>query len=101
MFEDVYQQYRALVSRDAIAGLSDGQASLFPHAAGAQVLVLVGSRAQPVSLEQARPAIEQFLANERRRRIAEDEVRALRAAARVEWLGRFAASGAAASAPPR
>lgn len=90
-----------LAQLDTIARLSDGQASLFPHAAGAQVLVLVGSRPQPVTLEQARPAIELFLANERRRRLAEDEVRALRAAARVERLGRFAATGAAASAPPK
>lgn len=87
-----------LAQLDAISRLTDGQASLFPHAGGAQVLVLVGSRSQPVSLDQARPAIELFLANERRRKRGEDEVRRLRAETSVEWLGRFAPGGASAAA---
>ena len=34
-----------------------------------EVIVLAGSRAQPVTLEQATPAIEQYLLNERKREI--------------------------------
>jgi hypothetical protein len=70
-----------------------------------QVVVLAGSRSQPVSAEQAGPVIEQYLLGERRRKLVEDDLRALRAAARIEYVGRYAelaasAPVAAASAPP-
>lgn len=87
-----------LASLDAFAGMKDGQALLVPSATGAQVVVLAGSRTQPVTLEQARPAIEQFLLNERRRKLVEDDLKALRAGARIDYVGAFA-GGAAASAP--
>ena len=86
-----------LKSLDAIARMQDGQAALIPTPTGAQVLVLAGSRSQPVSEEQARPAIEQFLLNERRRKLVEEDIKALRAAATIQYMGKFAE--AAASAP--
>lgn len=75
---------------ETLSKMSDGQATLLQTGSGAQVVVLVGSRSQPVSEEQARPAIEQFLLNERKRKLVQDEVKALRAAARIEYLGKFA-----------
>jgi hypothetical protein len=54
------------------------------------VVVLAGSRSQPVSEEQAKPAIEQYLLNERKRKRIEDDIKALRAAAKIEYLGKFA-----------
>lgn len=84
-----------LSSLDALARMQDGQALVLPTPTGAQVVVLAGSRMQPVSEEQARPAIEQFLLNERRRKLLEDELRSLREAARIERLGRFAPEAAA------
>jgi EpsD family peptidyl-prolyl cis-trans isomerase len=86
-----------LNSLDAFARMKDGQAMVVPAATGIQVVLLAGSRSQPVSLEQARPAIEQFLLNDRKRKLAEDEMKALRAAAKIEYIGKFAE--AAASAP--
>jgi EpsD family peptidyl-prolyl cis-trans isomerase len=82
---------------EAVARLQDGQALLIPTPQGAQAVVLAGSRTQPVSEEQARPAIEQFLLNERRRKLVEEDLKTLRGAATIEYLGRFApaASGAA------
>ena len=71
--------------------------------AGVQVIVLVGSRPQPIAEEQARPLIEQQLLAERRRKAVEDDLKALRAAATVEYLGPFAGgnrTGAAASDVP-
>ena len=68
-----------------------------PTPTGAQVVVLAGSRSQPVSEEQARPAIEQYLLNERKRKLVEDDLKAMRAAAKIEYVGKFAE--AAASAP--
>jgi hypothetical protein len=77
--------------------MKDSQAVVVPAANGVQVVVLAGSRSQPVTEEQARPAIEQFLLNERKRKLVEDDIKALRAAAKIEYVGKFAE--AAASAP--
>lgn len=89
-----------LNSLDALAKMKDGQAIIVPTPTGAQVVVLAGSRMQPVSEEQARPAIEQFLLNERRRKLVEDDVKALRAAAKIEYVGKFAEGAPAAGAAP-
>lgn len=90
-----------LASLDAFAKMQDGQALLNQGPNGVQVVVLAGSRSQPVSEEQARPAIEQFLLNDRKRKLIEDDVKKMRADAKVEYVGKFAegAPGAAASAP--
>lgn len=85
----------------AIARLGDGQALLLPTPAGATVVVRAGSREQPVTLEQARQAIEQQILAERRRKLAEEDLKALRASAKIEYAGRFApAASAAAGAAP-
>lgn len=89
-----------LNSLDALSKMKDGQAMVVPTPTGAQVVVLAGSRTQPVSEEQARPAIEQFLLNERRRKLVDEDLKAMRAAAKIEYVGKFAqAAGGAASAP--
>lgn len=90
-----------LNSLDAFARMKDGQAALVPATNGVQVVVLAGSRSQPVSEEQARPAIETYLLNERKRKLIEDDRKALRGAAKVEYVGKFAdGAGAAATAEP-
>jgi EpsD family peptidyl-prolyl cis-trans isomerase len=86
-----------LSSLGTFAAMKDGQALLNTTPTGAQVIVLAGSRAQPVSLEQATPAIEQFLLNERKRDILAKDVKAMRDAATIEYVGKYAE--AAASAP--
>jgi EpsD family peptidyl-prolyl cis-trans isomerase len=87
-----------LTSVDTFAKMKDGQAMMVPSATGAQVIVIAGSRMQPVSEEQARPAIEQFILNERKRKLIEDDVKAMRAGAKIVYVGKFAEG--AASAPP-
>jgi len=87
-----------LSNLDTFARMKDGQAMMVPAANGVQVVVLAGSRSQPVSEEQARPAIEQFILNERKRKLVEEDVKALRAAARVEYVGKFAEKAASAPA---
>jgi EpsD family peptidyl-prolyl cis-trans isomerase len=93
-----------LNSLDALSKMKDGQAIVVPTPTGMQVVVLAGSRMQPVSEEQARPAIEQFLVNERRRKLVEDDVKAMRTAAKIEYMGKFAeaapSAGSAAAAKP-
>ena len=83
---------------DAMSKMKDGQAVVVPAANGMQVVVLAGSRSQPVTEEQARPAIEQFLLNERKRKLVEDDIKALRAAAKIEYVGKFAEGAASAPA---
>jgi len=83
---------------DAMAGMKDGQAMVVPAPNGVQVVVLAGSRLQPATEEQARPAIEQFLLNERKRKLVEDDVKGLRAAAKIEFVGKFAEGAASAPA---
>jgi len=86
-----------LATVGTFAQLKDGQAMLSQTPTGAQVIVLVASRSQPVDEERAKPAIEQFLVNERKRKIIADDLKALRAAAKVQYMGKFAEG--AASAP--
>ena len=83
---------------DTFAKMKDGQAMLVPSANGAQVIVLAGSKSEPVDEARAKPAIEQFLLNEAKRKLIEGDVKNLRAAAKVEYVGKFAEGGAAAAA---
>jgi EpsD family peptidyl-prolyl cis-trans isomerase len=87
-----------LNSLDAFAKMKDGQAALVPAPNGVQVVVVAGSRLQPVTEEQAKPAIEQFILNERKRKLIEDDVKALRTAAKISYVGKFAEPAASAPA---
>lgn len=87
-----------LASLDNFARLQDGQAVLQPSPTGAQVIVLANSRSQPVKLEQATPAIEQFLLNDRKRKLVEDNVKQMRSGASIEYVGKFAEGAASAPA---
>jgi EpsD family peptidyl-prolyl cis-trans isomerase len=87
-----------LNSLDAFSRMKDGQAAVVPAANGVQVVVLAGSRSQPVSEEQARPAIENYLINERKRKLIEDDRKALRTSAKVEYVGKFGEGAPGASA---
>ena len=82
---------------DAFAKLKDGQAALVPTPTGAQVIVLAGSRLEPVDEAHARPAIEQFLIADAKRKRVEADLKALRTAAKIEYTA--AASAPAATAP--
>ncbi|MET0335140.1 MAG: EpsD family peptidyl-prolyl cis-trans isomerase [Rhizobacter sp.] len=73
----------------AFSRMKDGQTTVVAMAGGLQALTLIDSRPQPVSEEQARPMIEQFLLNERRQKAIEHDLAALRAAAKIEYVGDF------------
>lgn len=87
-----------LASLKTFAQMQDGQALMNPTPNGAAVVVLAGSRQQPVSEEQARPAIEQFLLNERKRKLLDDDRKAMRAAAVIQYVGKFGEGAASAPA---
>jgi EpsD family peptidyl-prolyl cis-trans isomerase len=84
-----------LASVDQFGKMKDGQAIFNVRPGGAQIINLAASRPQPVTLEQATPAIVQFLLNERKRKLVADDMQALRAAAKIEYAGDFAADAVA------
>ena len=92
---------------DSFAGMKDGQAMLNAIPNGAQVFIIVGSRSQPLDEAHAATAIENFLMAERRRKIVDDDLKALRGAARIQYLGDYAkdagqpAEGKAEAAPAK
>jgi len=88
-----------LGSLDSFASMKDGQSLLNTSPSGVQVVTMVSSRSQPLDETQAFPAIEQFLLNERKRRIVEEDLKALRATAKIQYLGDYA-KGAASGAEP-
>lgn len=89
-----------LSALDRIASLKDGDSVLSQSPNGLQVLFLVGSRSQPVSEEQAKPAIEQFLTNQRKAELVQKDMKALRDVAKVEYVGKFAEGAPGAASAP-
>ncbi|OGB03819.1 MAG: peptidyl-prolyl cis-trans isomerase, EpsD family [Burkholderiales bacterium RIFCSPLOWO2_12_FULL_64_99] len=93
---------------DPLSKVSDGEALYITGNDGFKALLVVASRSQPVAFEQAKPAIEQYLTAERRREFALKEMKGLREAAKVEYLGKFvnkptagvAATSSASDVPP-
>lgn len=82
-----------------LAAMKDGQMTLQPTPSGANVVVLVSSKQQPVDAERASRAIEQFLLNERKRKVVSDDLKALRASAKIEYVGKFADAAPALETP--
>lgn len=84
---------------DALAAMRDGQSLVKEGPGGLQVVSLLASRAEPVSEERATPAIEQFLWNERKRELLEKDREQLRAAAHIEYVGKFDKNATSAGTP--
>lgn len=85
---------------DEFSKLKDGQAMLVPNATGAQVYMVVASRNEPIDEVRARGAIEQFLLNDAKRRLAESEIKSMRTAASIQYVGKFAEPAASAPVSP-
>jgi len=82
-----------------LAKMPDGQAMVVNAPDGLMVVVLADSQVQPVTLEQAKPAITRLLQAEARQKAAKAELDALKAAAKIEYVGEFADAGKEAAAP--
>ncbi len=85
-----------LASLDRISQMKDGQSMFSVVPGGVSVLYLAGSRSQPVDEQRAVPAIEQFLLNSRKRKLVEDDLKALRGGSKIEYVGTYAADAAKA-----
>lgn len=87
---------------DPLSKVKDGEALYVTAPDGFKAILVIATKSQPVAFEQAKPAIEQFLTVDRRREFTQKEIKNLRAAAKIEYIGKFAekpASGASASTP--
>lgn len=74
-----------------IAQLKPGRILVFPAGKNRlSAIEVLASQAQPVDDKKAAPAIEQFLANRKREELAINEVKRLRDAAKVEYVGDYA-----------
>ena len=87
-----------LANLDSFARMKDGQAIVSVVPPGLQVVVLAGSRTQPVAEDQARQAIDQYITNDRKRKLMEDDIKAMRAAAKISYLGKYSEGAASAAA---
>jgi len=73
--------------------LKDGQAITIAAPDALNILILVGSQSQPLSQEQAKPMIERYLDNAKKRELAAAELKRLKETAKVEYLGEYAEAG--------
>lgn len=82
-----------------LAQMPDGQAIIVNAPDGLLVIVLADSQTQPVTLEQTKPAIVRMLQAQVRQKSAKAELDALKATAKIEYLGEFADAGKQDVAP--
>jgi EpsD family peptidyl-prolyl cis-trans isomerase len=88
-----------LNSLAAFAKMTDGETIIHTKPNGLQVIALVSSRKEPVELSRVKPVIEQFLMNDHKSRIIGDDLKALRMAAAIRYVGSF--GGAAEGVAPQ
>ena len=81
---------------EKVAAMKEGQSIVVPSQSGVSALTLVSAASAPKTLADARPAIEQFLANQGRREVIMNLQKTVRDGAKVEYQGRFAALATAA-----
>lgn len=75
--------------------LKDGEQLTVQAGNTLNILLITGSQSQPVSEEQARPMVERFLLNARKRELVAGELDRLRAQAKIAYLGDYAAAARA------
>ena len=81
-----------------LAKMPDGQAMVVNTPDGLMVIVLADSQMQPVTLEQSKPAIARLLQTQAQQKAAKAELDALKAAAKIEYMGEFVDAGKEADA---
>ena len=73
--------------------MKDGQAMTFAAPGALNILVLAGSQSQPMTQAQAKPVIERFLSNAKKRDAAEAALKKLKETAKIEYLGEYVEAG--------
>jgi EpsD family peptidyl-prolyl cis-trans isomerase len=84
-----------------IAQLKPGSVLVYPGPNNrASALEVLASESQPVDEKKATPVIEQYLSNRKREELATAEVKRLRDAAKIEYVGDFAKYASDSSTTP-
>lgn len=81
--------------------MKEGQIGVIPTKEAVLIVQLAASKTVPVDEKGATPFIEQFLLNKLRAETVDKEVKALRAKAKVEYMGEFAQAPAAPTEAPK
>ncbi len=76
-----------LAALPALARMQAGEIAVFAAPPGASVMQLLHAEAAPLTEAQAAPLIEQFLAGRKRLALAQAEVKRLREAASIQYVG--------------
>ena len=76
---------------DRITSAGRNKAIFLTAPGGAKVVYVVDVRPAPVTEAAAAPRIERYLVNERKRQLARQDMKNLRAGARIEYVGDFKA----------
>jgi EpsD family peptidyl-prolyl cis-trans isomerase len=77
--------------------LKDGDVTSFTSGDGLEVVQIVSSRAEPVDEAQGKPFIEKYLLEQRRNERAASEIKSLRGAATIQYVGNIKAPSATPS----
>lgn len=80
--------------------MKDGQAMVTASGPNVLMIQLLQSQAQPLTPEAARPVIERYLINTKRRETAEAVLKKLHDSAQIEYVGAFAEAGKKAADKP-
>jgi EpsD family peptidyl-prolyl cis-trans isomerase len=83
-----------------IHALKDGQSILLESPQTITVVRVASSQSSPVAEAAALPRIEQFLTNQRASEAVTTNIKQLRAAAKITYMGEFVKTGGTATAPP-
>lgn len=73
--------------------MKDGQALTLTSGNILNIIVIVGSQTQALDQEKAKPVIERFINNTKKREAAEAELKKLKEKAKVEYMGEYVDAG--------
>lgn len=82
-----------------LAQMKDGQTALIDGPQQAYVMRIAASQLVPVDEATAKPRIQQFLQTQRNNKAIAEEMKKLKDAAKIEFVGDFATAATAATAP--
>ena len=82
-----------------LAKIKDGQTALIEGPQMLYVMRVLASQSGPIDEATAKPRIQQFLQNQRNGKAVGEEMKKLKEAAKIEFVGDFATAAAPASAP--
>jgi EpsD family peptidyl-prolyl cis-trans isomerase len=83
-----------------ISKMKDGDLLLLPRGNGFVVSQLAQSQSAPLTEEQSKPYIEQFLQNKSKLELSSEEMKRLRTAAKIEYVGQFVKTEGATQPQP-